>query len=315
MRAVAAAWLAARAVRLAPRTVHRYGQMAEAFVGWLEDRHGARVTMGVLTRRLLEDYWRALTRTEGRWGQRRTDSTARKHMEAVQLLWTWAYDREEYDGLVPRPRRVELPGGAADAPALAPTWEMMDAAILSARGWLRCLLVVLRCTGLRVSQAMGLRWDDVDLRAATLRVRPELGKSAAEKHGRRVPLAPVLVKELAEPRLCQWDRSDVWLVPSRPPSTHAGVDGPRSRDPRARDAARVWRRTPAPEEVWAKRPDHAFRKGFVTGLRAGGADPWAVEVLVGHRLPGEQHAYVDAAKGLPLAAAVALVPPLPLESM
>ena len=307
VREVAAAWLRSRAVRLAPRTLIRYGQMIEAWAQWMEARHGQRVHLGQLTRGVLEEYWRELTSgASGRWGVDRSVATARKHLEAVYLCWAWAYDREEWEGSVPRPRRLELPVRPTAPPALAPTWAQMDEAILVARGWLRCLLVVLRCTGLRVAQALGLRWED--LRGTLLTIRPELGKSQAEKHGRRIPIAPVLLAELNSSRLCAWDRNEPWIVPSRPP---LGKSTRRSRDARARDAARVWARTKTPKDVWAHRPDHAFRKGFVTGLRAAGADAWAVEVLVGHRLPGEQHQYVDPSKALPLEAAVALVPPLP----
>jgi integrase len=181
--------LRARAVRLARRTLIRYGQMAEAFVGWLETREGKGVRMRAFSRALLEDYWRELTAgSSGRWGGDRAVSTARKHLEVVRLLWEWAHDREEYDGQVPRPREVDLPRRAVTAPALAPSWAQMDDAIVTARGWLRCLFVVLRCTGLRVSQAMGLRWEDVQ--ADSLRVRPELGKSQSEKHGRLIPRHP-----------------------------------------------------------------------------------------------------------------------------
>jgi len=312
VRAVAAAWLRARAVRLARRTLIRYGQMAEAFVGWLETREGKGVRMRAFSRALLEDYWRELTAgSSGRWGGDRAVSTARKHLEVVRLLWEWAHDREEYDGQVPRPREVDLPRRAVTAPALAPSWAQMDDAIVTARGWLRCLFVVLRCTGLRVSQAMGLRWEDVQ--ADSLRVRPELGKSQSEKHGRLIPLAPVLLEELDRPLLCLWDRSEPWLVPSRTTGRQDPDAAPRrSRDARSRDAARVWARTTTPKQVWEKRPDHAFRKGFVTGLRSLGADPWAVEVLVGHRLPGEQAAYVDVHQAFRLREAVALVPALPV---
>ena len=57
---------------------------------------------------------------------------------------------------------------------------------------------------------------------------------------------------------------------------------------------------------WQRRSTHAFRKGFVSGLRKAGADPDAVEFLVGHTL-GIVGIYADP-DSLPLAEAVAMVP-------
>jgi integrase len=71
---------------------------------------------------------------------------------------------------------------------------------------------------------------------------------------------------------------------------------------------RGWLAAGVPAEVWEQRPCHAFRRGFVTGIRAEGAEWHAVEYLVGHKLPGMQQPYVDAWKALKLVEAVKNVP-------
>lgn len=150
---------------------------------------------------------------------------------------------------------------------------------------------------------MELRWDDLDLPGAVLHVRPELGKTQQEKQGRWVPLSPHLVRELAG-----WGKREGYLIP-----THRrwGAKQRSDRQARSRDARRAWDRA---VEQYGVRPDvtrqphHAFRKGFVTGLKRLGADVDAVEVLVGHSL-GLRGIYTDP-DAQPLQEAVALLPPI-----
>lgn len=301
LREIAERWLTACSRRLAPRTIVRYGQMAEGFVSWVEKEHGAKAGPNVLSLRLLEDYWDVLTRTDsGRWGHARTVTTARKHTEVVELLWKWAANRDEYGDHVPPPRSLETPGRASMVPTIAPTWSEMDSVITAATGWRRNVAVVLRCTGLRVSQAMALRVEDLDLAAARLTVRGELGKMRSEKTGRIVPLAEAFVAELGSPRLCTWPSSGL-LIPC--PHGHRMV--------RPRDMARIWARAGVRAPAWEGRPDHAFRRGFISGLRQAGADWQAVEYLVGHVLPGMQAPYIDPWIALPLVEATKRVPALP----
>jgi len=59
-------------------------------------------------------------------------------------------------------------------------------------------------------------------------------------------------------------------------------------------------------------PHHAYRKGFISELKRAGADPDAVEYLVGHSL-GLRGVYTDP-DALPLRDAVNRIPPLPAAS-
>ena len=75
------------------------------------------------------------------------------------------------------------------------------------------------------------------------------------------------------------------------------------------DVALAWRAAAVDPRKWRRRSTHAFRKGFVSGLRKAGADPDAVEFLVGHTL-GLVGVYTDP-EALPLLEAVRLVPEVP----
>lgn len=300
LRDVAGEYLTTCARRLRTRTLVRYGQMLEAFVGWAErDRGRAGVHLDELSQSLVERFFDALLHEPfGRHGGVRSVETAKKHVEVVQLFWRWAEGRDAYADQVPRFRGMEMPPTQPRDPPTAPTWGEMDRAIGAARGWYRSLLLLMRCTGLRVGQAMRLRWRDVDLEREVLTIRGELGKSDLEARGRRVPLAPALVAELRAPGLVEW--GDDWLVPvDRAP-----------REARSRDIVRIWRRAGVREAAWKGAPDHAFRRGFISGLRGLGANGDAVEYLVGHVLPGMLAPYVDAEIGLPLKDAVGRVPPI-----
>ena len=68
---------------------------------------------------------------------------------------------------------------------------------------------------------------------------------------------------------------------------------------------RAWERSGARPEAY-QQPHHSFRKGFVSELRRAGADPDAIEVLVGHSL-GLRGVYTDPA-ALPMREAVGLIP-------
>lgn len=283
-------YIAESARHHAAGTTHNYGQHLELFRLW-----AGPIGAHELTHQLLSDYYAHLIAPEtGRHLHRRGHNTVVKHFQAIEQAWKWAYQRQargDFHG-IPQPDSLDLRRRPSPH-KLAPTWAQMDACIAAADGWQAELYKVLRCTGLRVAQALGLRWDDLrlDAEVPVLHVRPELGKSPQEKRGRFVPIAPALVAEIAG-----WGRREGFVVSC----------AREEREARARDAQRAWRRAGVDSAVWQGCAHHAFRAGFCSGLARLGADVEAVEVLVGHSR-GVRERYVGP-DALPLVEAVGLVP-------
>lgn len=269
----------------------------DVFLRWLKARearqHGA-LRPDLLSKALLTEWYDDLVKG-GRHGHARKLSTRKRMVQRLEAAWAWAAEEDEYAEYVPRPRKLDMPSGATD-PTVAPTWEEMDQCVGAAHGAVRQLAIVLRFTGLRVQQAMRLRWSDVDMDRGTLTIRGELGKTKQERRGRGIPLSPHLLKELAG-----WGRREGWLVPSF-------RTGKSERIARQRDMQRAWIRAGVREAVWRGDSHHSFRNGFVSGLKKLRADDEAVEYLVGHSL-GLRGAYTDP-EALPLQEAVNLIPPL-----
>lgn len=285
---------------LAPSTVKQNRSDLGAWLAFVERRG---VGPGALTKRILLEYLSHL-QLPGALGR----ATVRRYVQTAHRYWAWLHEEQRDLGLtaIEPARMVKLPP-LTTTPARAPSWDEMDAAIAALGdrldGAARLLAIVLRCTGLRVSQGMRLEWRDLDFAKGTLTVRGELGKSAAERAGRKVPLAPVLVDELEHvERRCDF----VVSLPRRP---HGGGMERKSRTITTRQSARAWAAAGVAEDLWRRQGWHAFRKGFETGLIALGAPPHFVEVLLGHQLQGQLKNYVDP-RALPLEQVVALVPPI-----
>lgn len=278
---------------LAPRTAHRYAGELDLFRAFLGRRAGE--GLGILSQALLGDFWTWLE--VGLHDRPRALVTKRKIAETVHRWWRWCAEQDAFEAHTPKPRSVRLPRAVASR-TVAPTWAEMDRVVHALTGWRRRLALVLRFTGLRVSQAMGLRWADVDLEAGHLVVRPELGKSPSERAGRVVPISEHLVAELRT-----WERSEDWLI-----AVGERVTVERDRAARAEMMRRAWERSGVRREVWERRPQHAFRKGLRSGLARLGADRDAIEYLIGHDL-GLVGTYTDPS-ALPLRDAVALIPPV-----
>lgn len=275
-------------------TVYRYGVMLDVFLSWLAELGGPPPTVGLLSKGLLQEHYDWLRQT-GRHDRPRSEETCRKHIGVIQAAWAWGANEDEWAELLPPPRRLRLKRPARNQ-VVAPTWAEMDAAIRECPPVHRYLAVVLRFTGLRVGQVMGLRWDDLDLERGELNIRGELGKSAGERAGRVIPISPHLVEILGS-----WERASEWLVPSN------RKEGPRERKARSREMGAAWARAGVREEVWRQRPHHCFRKGFTTELKLAGADTEGVEYLVGHSAGIRDH-YVDP-RAHNLVEAVGLIPP------
>jgi integrase len=172
-------------------------------------------------------------------------------------------------------------------------------------GWRRLLVATLAQTGLRISEALGLRWADVDKRGRLMirrRVRDgEVGATKSRQGRREVPIAPALARELAAHRLASpWSADDDYVF-------SAEVGGPIM----ARNLYR-WL-APAAERAgvgWAG--FHTLRHTAASRWLLSGVSIAQVSRLLGHADPGfTLRVYVsvlptDVPDGEALAAAVGL---------
>jgi integrase len=231
---------------------------------------------------------------------KRAPATRRMYLSHVIAWHRWSWEhRADYPGAT-EPRKVER-ARAVVARVIAPTWAECDALIGECAASVPAYRMawIARCTGLRAAQCAALAWSHVDLSNGTILVTS--GKTAQEKAGREVPIAPILVAEMRT-----WTRDGDRVIPG-------SISGVRQ------SIGRAWQRAAKAghvrEDVYSATerngrsggcPVHALRKAFVSGLHKADADPEAVEHLVGHAR-GIRGIYVDP-DALPLRDAVALVP-------
>lgn len=219
--------------------------------------------------------------------------TANRRTTIIKSFWAWAWDHDVYGDHTPRTRRIDLPKVRTVLEPYAPSWRQMDEVIARADGWLRELLIVLRFTGLRGSQGMRIEWRDLDVDQRILRIRPELGKTQAEKAGRWVPVSPHLLELIAAPT---WPRCPTFIVKAPP-----------KRATNYLKLAQAW----AGSDIKRVQPRHAFRRGWSAGLAKCGKSIDLISMLMGHKTTLAADTYMGALALMPmLRDVVAAVPPL-----
>jgi integrase len=140
------------------------------------------------------------------------------------------------------------------------------------------LIVLLAYTGMRAREALGLRWQDIDLDAATIRLRWQLGRDdcaysplKTEAGERDIPILPALRRRLIEHQL-----ASPWTRPGDP--VFAATSG----KPKA---YRNFRRALAlvADELGLDLVAHDFRRSLASFLIvAARADEAAVTAVMGH---------------------------------
>lgn len=295
---ILSAYIEHRSLRLRATTLRRYGENLDLFVRFLRSgQPDGTLTPAILSKATLEGFYAWLVRPEnGLHGRAREADTARKIVEVAQLAWRWAEGSERWPGEIPAPRTIEMVRTPPKA-VVAPTWEEMASCVRACGGWQQKLATVLYYTGFRVGETMLLEWRDLDLKAASVTIRPEISKN---NKGRIVPISPHLVAELSG-----WGVRTGYVVPS------GRRGGQRERQARPRDMRRAWVRAGVREAAFDGDPHHAFRKGFKSGMLALGIAPDAVDFLQGHQLgEGARGRYIDPWQAFPLVEAVATIPKL-----
>lgn len=259
---------------------------------------GRAVPVGCLTRDAVIRLREALTQARDDKGRPRyTTSTIAGTIGTLVAVWTWASDDPvTYPGVIapPRDTRSLRPRVAPSVAAEAPTLAECDAVIrivanLPRTGRVALPAAVLgRMTGLRVSQALGIEVDDVNLAGCTLVVR--IGKSAAERAERRtIPiheqlrdwLTPYVARALAE------GRTGLFLRRSDTKGSDVTMMSPPDKTLRrawelATQAGEARVETWKPEGRAIGRPDHVFRAAFQDHLVRAGVRDEVIDLLVGH---------------------------------
>lgn len=286
----AAAWLKHKAARGASDgTVRKYAGHMARFFATVRALRGleaaAPVPASVLNRSLFSDAvlrWRAAGLGE---------STVYGATSTALDMWRWVCDDPvSHPGVPPCPRdpSTVLPLAPVYSAPEPPTLAEVDACLRQLRSSAhvsRAAAVIMRFTGLRVSQVLAIRWEDVDLAAATLRVR--LGKTRREQaQGRTVPISPHLLAELAlgrgeadirDPVVTR--RKDQRATPTQSHQPSAVLSAAWEA---ATEAGEVRRGVWAPDTRQLARPDHAFRAAFMAFLEAEGVRDSVIDFLVGH---------------------------------
>jgi integrase len=140
------------------------------------------------------------------------------------------------------------------------------------------LIVLLAYTGLRIREALGLRWQDIDLDAATIRLRWQLAPDdltyvpvKTEAGNRDLPILPALRRRLVEHRL-----ASPWTHPGDP--VFAATSG----KPKGyRNVRRALEQIA--DEVGFDLVSHDFRRSLASYLIiAARADEGAVTGVLGH---------------------------------
>lgn len=211
--------------------------------------------------------------------------TVNRDLVAVSAFLRWCEEVKDLTGpRVALPREKENPGRDRwlSADELAQLYLELPAE------WVP-LFQLLASTGLRISEALGLTWQDVRFAERTLRVRGQ-GVETTKGHRRVVPMGQALARTLAKHRETLLAGAHDPVFP-RPFSAQAAV----------RLLARVAKRLRWPHTVV-----HDLRRTFAVHALASGIPLARVQRWLGHRTPAmtlryaqhapEPHADDDAAR-------------------
>jgi len=130
----------------------------------------------------------------------------------------------------------------------------------------RVALLAIYAAGLRVSEVLGLKPDDIDSDRMLIHVRQGKGRK-----DRMVMLSPTLLEELRH--YVRWARPHHWLFPGADPTQPLS----------ARALQRVCRLTGERAQISKRVTPHVLRHSFATHLLDAGTDLRIIQTLLGHR--------------------------------
>ncbi len=207
--------------------------------------------------------------------------SVRNHMVAVKLLFATAHEDGDISSNPTQSLRKRKARSATQPKAKAMTRVELRLVLAALPAQWRPFFTFLGQTGLRISEAIGLRWEDVELgsKRPHVKVRRQIYKGVerelkSAKSEREVPLTPGMVASLLELRGKRYGgpHAPVW-------STQHG---------RPLDAHNVRNRVLRPVATELGLPwvgFHTFRHTCATLLFAGGKDVVQVQTWLGHADP------------------------------
>lgn len=291
LAAVGQAYLRSQGIRLRKTTLERYAVGLDLLQRFMDSRGDKDLT--VLSRSFIEAGVAWLNAGED--GRTRKIATSHKTARIWLGFWSWAADREEYEAFLPRFRTMPI---SVPAPPPPRTPTEIDCAgfignLPDIEG-LRRMVLLAWYTGARHNEIRLLTWDEVNLGAETITIRPERSKGGYG--GRVIPMHPGLVEAVRG-----WDR-DQPLLHELPGRCYTSVL-----------VRRAWEQAGTHPEVYERHGLHIFRTLMRTRLVVADIHPDVINALLGHTggSVGERH-YTDRARLLPqLRKAVALIPLCP----
>lgn len=154
------------------------------------------------------------------------------------------------------------------------------------------LLIIMACTGMRIGEALGLTWQDIDFRRMEIRINKQWGLVGPNKNGfkpvknalgnRTVPMSSILARRLTEYR-------DLGIFYMDGRLTRQNFSSP--------IRARLRKLTGAEHSA------HDFRHTFATNMLASGADVATVAALLGDTIQTVTTVYLHYSEDLRKAAA------------
>lgn len=273
------------------RAIQRWFKSARKVLGLADD---APIPLDLLSRELFESVildWRPPERPDGTRPPGLSESSVYNMARVVFEAWEFCADEPEKHPGCPPPPRVRskvLPLAPIYNAPPAPTLAECDACIRRIPSFAyvaRGVAILARYTGLRASQCLAIRAEDVDLEALTLVITT--GKTRREKAARRtVPIAAAMIEDLRHAGCL--DHDGPWLIRRRrdlrapPGRNHHPAATIRKAWEAATEAGEARRDVWDPPTREIARPEHAFRAAVQGHLAARGVEAAAIDALVGH---------------------------------
>jgi len=265
-----------------PATLQQYAFQFKRFAKWMESKHKDKPKMRDVSETIADEYAADLQAAG------LTANTYNKHLNLLKLVWRVLEKQANApaDPWKHMKRKREIPEGRREL-----TVQELKDVCAGLDGEMRILFAVGIYTGMRLGDAVLLKWGEVDLSRNL--IRKTARKTARKKNSEmlKIPLHPVLQSILAEtpasrrrgdvmPELSAIYRRDKSAVTKRIQKKFAACKI------ETQDADKTGRQRPAVRVGY-----HSLRHTFVSLCREANAPLVVVESLVGHSNPAMTRLY------------------------